>query len=82
MLDNVSFETSSHHTVDYILEDKTAKSFTFGQNGGYQHIRKQRPIKRSLSVGDFNWNMLVNRVNAKFDLEAKKYAEKGSGSPL
>lgn len=41
MLDDASFDTSSHHTIDYILEDdKFAKSYTFGQNGGYQHIKR------------------------------------------
>ena len=30
MLDNVSFDTSSHHSIDYILEDNMAKSYTFG----------------------------------------------------
>ena len=82
MLDNVSFDTSSHHTIDYILEDLTSKSFTFGQNGGYRHLKPQRPIKRSLSTGNFNWNMLVDRINSKFDKEIKLYAEKDSGSPM
>ena len=40
MLDDVSFDTSSHHTIDYILEDETSKSYTFGKNGGYQHLKR------------------------------------------
>lgn len=40
MLDNVSFDTSSHHTIDYILEEHTSKSFTFGQNRNYRHIKR------------------------------------------
>ena len=82
MLDNVSFDTSSHHTIDYILEDITAKSFTFGENGGYRHLKRQRPIKRSLSAGNFNWNLLVDRINSKFDEEAKRYAEKNSNDAM
>ena len=30
MLDGASFDTSSHHTVDYLVETRSAKSYTFG----------------------------------------------------
>ena len=40
MLDDASFDTSSHHTIDYILDDQCAKSYTYGQNGGYRHIKR------------------------------------------
>lgn len=81
-LDNVSFDTSSHHTIDYLVEDLTAKSYTFGKNGGYAHLKRQRPIKRSLSHGNFNWNLLVDRIDNRFEKEAKANALKDSGSPM
>jgi len=40
MFDDVSFDTSSHHTIDYILEDFASKSFTYGQNRNYTHVKK------------------------------------------
>ena len=33
MLDGASFDTSSHHTVDYLVETRSAKSYTFGVDG-------------------------------------------------
>ena len=41
MLDNASFDTSSHHTVDYLLETRSAKSFTFGidSKSRYPHLK-------------------------------------------
>ena len=39
-------------------------------------------MKRSLSAGNFNWNLLVDRINSRFDAEAKLYAEKKSGSAM
>ena len=63
MLDGASFDTSSHHTIDYLLENRSAKSFTFGHNARYPHLKRQRPKKRSLSHGNFNWNQLVDRVD-------------------
>ena len=40
-MDAASFDTSSHHTVDYLLETRSAKSFTFGMasNTRYQHLK-------------------------------------------
>ena len=41
MLDGASFDTSSHHTIDYQLETHSAKSFTFGLNiSRYQHLKR------------------------------------------
>ena len=62
-LDEASFDTSSHHTIDFILEKGTAKSYTYGQDAKYIHIKKQRPVKRSLSAYNFNWNILVDRID-------------------
>ena len=62
-LDEASFDTSSHHTIDYLVEQSTAKSYTYGQDRKYIHIKKQRPVKRSLSAHNFNWNILVDRVD-------------------
>ena len=31
-MDAASFDTSSHHTVDYLLDARSAKSFTFGKD--------------------------------------------------
>ena len=61
--DEASFDTSSHHTIDYLVEQSTAKSYTYGQDVKYIHIKKQRPVKRSLSAHNFNWNILVDRVD-------------------
>lgn len=82
MLDSASFDTSSHHTIDYLLEACSAKSFTFGKDGRYPHLKKQRPVKRSLSAGNFNWNMLVDRVNQRFAKEAKIQEAMTSALPL
>ena len=30
MLDGASFDTSSHQTIDYLVEAKSCKSFTYG----------------------------------------------------
>ena len=74
MLDGASFDTSSHHTIDYQLETHSAKSFTFGLNiSRYQHLKRQRPAKRSLSAGNFNWNLLVTRVDKRLEKEQKKF---------
>ena len=40
MFDGASFDTSSHHTIDYLLENRSAKSFTFGHNARYPHLKR------------------------------------------
>jgi len=40
MFDAVTFDTSSHHTIDYLLETRSAKTYTFGQDRRYKHIKK------------------------------------------
>lgn len=84
MLDSASFDTSSHHTIDYLVETASAKSFTFGIDScsRYPHLKKQVPKKRSLSVGNFNWNMMVDRVNKRLEREQKKYDTFISGQPM
>ena len=82
MLDGASFDTSSHHTLDYLLDDRSTKTFTFGQDKRYTHIRKQKPVKRSLSHGNFNWNQLVNRLDARFEKEELKRQTLKSGFPM
>ena len=83
-MDAASFDTSSHHTVDYLLETRSAKSFTFGMasNTRYQHLKQQRPAKRSLSAQNFNWNILVDRVDKRLEHEQKKYDTFVSGQPM
>ena len=50
-MDNMSFETSSHATLDYLLEKEMNKSFTFGFGRRYMnHIKMPRPKKRTLSA--------------------------------
>ena len=73
VLDGASFDTSSHHTIDYLLDNRSAKSFTFGKDGRFPHLKKQRPVKRSLSAGNFNWNLMVDRVNQQLQREQRKY---------
>lgn len=66
-MDNASFDTSSHHTIDYLLNEGPAKSWTFGHGRRFMHIRKPRPVKRTLSANSFNWNLLVDRVDERMD---------------
>lgn len=79
MMDGASFDTSSHHTIDYLVEEKSCKTYTFGHDRRYQHIRKQKPMRRSLSAGEFNWNLLVSRVEKRFQDEAKEMEKFNSG---
>ena len=59
---NESWDTSSHNTIDYKLErEKLSKTFTFGAGQLYKHIKRQRLVKRSISAGNFNWNILVQK---------------------
>ena len=68
-----SFDTSSHATLDYNLdEDNCAKSYTFGEGQKYRHIKRQRLVKRSISAGNFNWNLLVHKQDKN---EAKRVNE-------
>ncbi len=55
MLDSASFDTSSHHTIDYLLDERSVKTYTFGCQPRYKHVKRQKPVKRSLSAGNFNW---------------------------
>ncbi len=82
MLDNASFDTSSHHTIDYQLDSRSSKSFTFGHDRRYTHIRKQKPVKRSLSQGNFNWNLLVNRMDVQIKKEEQIRLTLKSGLPI
>ena len=82
MLDNASFDTSSHHTIEYQLDCRSSKSFTFGHDRRYTHIRKQKPCKRSLSHGNFNWNLLVNRMDVRFKKEEEERLTLKSGLPI
>ena len=82
MYDDVSFDTSSHHTIDYLLETRSAKTYTFGQNRRYAHIKKQKPKKRALSAYNFNWNLLVDRMEERFRREAKENEARTSGHPM
>ena len=81
-LDDASFDTSSHHTIDYLVETRSNKTYTFGEGSRYPHLKRQRPVKRSLSAGNFNWNLLVSRIDNRFDLMAKNEAKKNTGDPL
>ena len=57
-----SWDTSSHNSIDYKLDrEKFNRSFTFGEGEVYKHIKRQRLVKRSLSAGNFNWNLLVKK---------------------
>ena len=70
-MDDMSFETSSHQTLDFLLEKETAKSFTFGFGRRFEgHIKMPRPKKRTLSAASFNWNLLVDRIDGRLELEA------------
>ena len=81
-MDAASFDTSSHHTIDYLIKTKPAKSYTYGQGNKYIHLKRQRPTKRSLSAGNFNWNILVNRLEKRFNKEAKIKKNFNSGHPM
>lgn len=81
-MDNVSFDTSSHHTVEYEMDARTSRSYTFGVEGRFRHLRRQRPFKRSLSAGNFNWNAMVDRVEDRLKREADRVAKNNSGNPL
>ena len=82
-MDDVSFETSSHQSLDYLLEQLMAKSFTFGFGRRYMyHIRMPRPKKRTLSAASFNWNLLVDRVDGRLEREAQEKAKLNSGTPM
>lgn len=39
-------------------------------------------MKRSLSHGNFNWNLIVDRIDIRLDEEAKANALKDSGSAM
>jgi hypothetical protein len=39
-------------------------------------------VKRSLSAGNFNWNLLVNRLEKRFEKEAKFDDGFNSGHPM
>ena len=82
MLDNASFDTSSHQTIDFLIKSRPAKSWYYGQGGRYEHIKKQRPVKRSLSAHNFNWNLLVQRLDMRFEREEKENAARISGKAL
>jgi len=82
MLEAASFDTSSHNTIDYLVETRSAKSFNFGQDGRYPHLKRQRPVRRSVSAGDFNWNLLVAHVDKRFKKEAELQAKLTSALPL
>ena len=82
MLDSASFDTSSHHTIDFLMDARSSKSFNFGQDRRYIHIRHQKPVKRSLSHGNFNWNLLVNRMDVRFAKEEKERQDLKSGHPM
>ena len=82
-MDDVSFETSSHNSIDYLLQEVEAKSFTFGFGRRYKyHIRMPRPKKRTLSAASFNWNLLVDRVDGRLEREAQEKAKLNSGTPM
>ena len=40
MLDSASFDTSSHHTIDYLVEERSANTYTFGFNPRYKHLKR------------------------------------------
>ena len=79
MYDNVSLDTSSHHTIDYLLETRSSKTYTFGSDRRYIHIKKQRPKKRAISAYNFNWNQLVDRGDKRIEREAKENEKRNSG---
>ena len=59
---NESWDTSSHATIDYKYDpNEEARSYTYGQDKKYSHIKRQKLVKRSLSAGNFNWNILVKK---------------------
>ena len=39
-------------------------------------------MKRSLSTGNFNWNLIVDRMNLRFKKEAEVEEAKDSGEPI
>jgi hypothetical protein len=40
-MDDASFDTSSHHTIDYLVGTKSAKSFTYGSGKRYSgHLKR------------------------------------------
>ena len=82
-MDDMSFETSSHATLDYLLEKEMTKSFTFGFGRRYMHhLKMPRPKKRTLSAASFNWNLLVDRIDGRLELEAQENAKLNSGTPM
>ena len=82
-MDDMSFETSSHATLDYLLEKEMTKSYTFGFGRRYMHhLKMPRPKKRTLSAASFNWNLLVDRIDGRLELEAQDKAKLNSGTPM
>ena len=81
-MDDMSFETSSHASLDYLLEKEMVKSFTFGFGRRYKQFRMPRPVKRTLSAASFNWNLLVDRIDGRLELEAQEKAKLNSGTPM
>ena len=59
-------ETSSHASLDYRI-GAFGKTYQAGDFGGYRHIKKPHRIKRSISAGNFNFNLLVNEREEKED---------------
>lgn len=60
------YETSSHASIDYRVPP-FAKTFQAGDFGGYRHIKRPHRQKRSISAGNFNFNLLVNEREEKED---------------
>ena len=58
------YETSSHASIDYRISPY-AKTYQAGDFGGYRHIKKPHREKRSVSAGNFNFNLLVNEREEK-----------------
>ena len=58
------YETSSHASIDYRVPP-FAKTYQAGDFGGYRHIKKPHREKRSISAGNFNFNLLVNEREEK-----------------
>lgn len=82
-MDNVSFDTSSHPSLDFLLETRSVKSYTFGFGRRYPyHIRQPRPKKRTLSAASFNWNLLVDRIDDRLQKEAERKAKLKSSVPM
>ena len=78
-MEDCSYDTSSHHTIDYLVSERSYKTYTFGTGRRYPHLKRQKPIKRSLSHRNFNWNILVRRLDKRFEEEAKIEEAKNSG---